>query len=1817
MNPQATSSAAAPETASAAAADALLEEMVGMLGSIERLARASVTEYRTAELLDADIRRLFGAFARLPLPFDREFSDLARQLMEEQIAAIRAVPFNAARHANNETLRFMDTYEHEQQANATYERLLSRVRRAAPGLRTATAEPVDGSFVLAELASRPRHETAPGAEEDEEAMPRGDYRAAVQMADFNAVFDITSNELNSLAERLAQVKRGEAIGVTQLIPSLPSMPVIGRAPPPLTKIDLDRIFAPGLRRVRFREPFVGVSPIAVAAAARRASKQQKGEQRYQERQSELGAMVRSNEHLSVARQEAQLVMHAVARACATGAKKKSGGGRGRRPRPYNPNSKKAQLVMRAVERAQLPPTRPERAPPPSDSTRKSETTVTSAVNGNEVAMTTTTTPPAEGVGQGIAEQAAGVLATLSSQQIADKLRAVRSVEQAWSRGSSLATSLYNVVQYLFFQEQDALKHELKSLRTTVEQQLNDFNRMRGSTPQGIAAFVLVQTENVILELARSRTSAELLVDPVLRAYSERLLDYRRMDEQGEYIALVNAHLAFLQAAHRRINEEIESASTTVEQKLGALRSRLDAEREARFESERRQLMYTTLRNTADIKAARAARSEATNAIASEARYESTLLINATTNAVEQVLNVKTTLSVPPEVLEQQLGDAPVPPLVPIDDTDAGVTYDENREQTLVLPPPISEPGTWERARIDDVDLWVRGFRGTLPPWDVVEFFESERVPVEEKVRRIAQLYSYADSVGTLYRGGGEPVMQPRDRQPIGAQNVDEPLNVPFLSHLEDAYQRLSVDSGEQYVSPFVLLGRLQALQPYIGESLLFVTDLSVGGQLAVLPNAERNGEEYRATLRLIAAFIDQAAQQRLANAYQLGPVLTSMRLADRVADDISLALRSGDIDADDNTLQRTEEMLRSQTSSLIELYRGLLNAVPTPVQGTQRALRDGLYRSARGQDESILLYQECDGGLFDAELSGARVRVSFYQPPRDDPQAEREINEALDTMASVTAPYKVHFNVQDTPIGDALEYEAQPLLVQTRQRVPWSQTSRVQMIDLQARSTILITVLSAAGVTLVEELARVRQSDPIDVTLDQLPESPFQPRFSALAGVDLRQQSLPDEEAQLFVDNMREYMTTERMPEALLEARAADDAAREMAATAERLRAQQQGFVARYLDFLARARRGEIEPNLTYELFNDVWASSNTNKLTMLFLALKAVTKMLYMVSWALGTWRFTNSLLTSLTQRVASAANTLAARCAQVTVASAVRYIATWLPVNEVANAEVWTKLAELTRAVGFGALGAVYDDFVVEGLLMVGRLIARAFAGTGSMIIYGVNMLVRLVKNFFEILASLVSLCAVSTATARGVLQFVERAHLAIDVFSILLAGVTAVGLYQSGLHYFAAELTHQLVSGFIQLNMFRALRTGIEYGLSATPLPGKVSVPLAHIITFVGMSSMTLAPWLTGAAYPVYGYLAPLVSGGLIEPTAVDDVYLTAAAATAAPAARFLAAAAGRSLGVALNDVVFQRRFTDERALPLEGMFRGAARLTRDAVYAFFARGAAIIDTQLELLERDRALRLPARAVDIVQPTLIPRPGEALSPRTASVALGGTTGMGVTDILMRQLEQHQRQQPPTRSPPSPTLRRPTPIQPSPAPRMRRFDDDDTLSSSSSSTTSSESESARRRRARRLPPPLDAGPGPVVEQFIKHVAALISLFYSVKEGVLAANTFARARVQGTAAGPLMVLVSSNAKNYLINDADLERRVWALTAERGLQQWTMEIFLYAFMQHMRTSGAISPERLLKAMTAGTRLQDETSFQVLNETIAAFFASAGIKLSRD
>jgi len=1311
------------------------------------------------------------------------------------------------------------------------------------------------------------------------------------------------------------------------------------------------------------------------------------------------------------------------------------------------------------------------------------------------------------------------------------LQAFTSAADAYSRGGNFVAGAYNVIKYILLQESDAVARELDAKRKIVEQDISIFYVTDMLSTQQRALLAITLTKNTITSLRRGLTTTEYEHDALVRAYESRLQRYENLLSEQEFAEIVENHLGYLRYAQVRITQEIDQHVLSIEEKLDRLAVRL------RFEKQERQRQKDAADRAEKDAQARLAeqtrRVDAENALKDAATQRDTLVIDATTNVLKEVRNTSS-------------ASLPQPPVV-------------DRQHEL-LPPLIDVPNSaHENARINDLPLWCKGFRGSLPPWEVREFFANETVAIDEKILRIGQLYVYVQSVGTLYRGGDQQLFQPRSVDDGGAA-VDELFEVTtFADHVAQAHRRTSgaTMTPADYIEVYNLLGRFNAAQ--VGG-----VDTLNGDQLNVLP--KESSVERRNALLYIGAFIEQSVQQRLDNAFMIGPVLSNMRLDEMCMAEMShLLLSGGELDTN-NSLMRAQALFNTNTATLVEIARGYMNALARPVQETKRLVHDALYCAALGNDEHLVLYTDCDAAMIDKSLAGKRARVSYYQAP-DDAAAQMRIDEMMRELTIETEPYKVHWLVQDTELGASAEASASSLIVQSRQKIKWSETSRAMMRDLQNRATIVVTI-TTPGESLVEEVLRLPMISETARTVAEQTELPpplFSARVSDLAYIGNADQKIDAADIDLFLNTTMEYMGTERLPPTLdvgsAEQRAS--AAREVAA---RLVAQEQTYVGRTFAYLTTGAAGIVH-NEARAIYGEAYATTSVDHTIKIYLLFRIASKMLTVVATLLGFFKVSARGVAKCRRSVVSCASAVGARYANSTASTVVRYVSKSLALDGVKDTSVWAQIATTSRSIGTGILGAFYDDIVMTNLLRIGHALKYIGGRGAALSSVLITAAFRGVKAGFEMIAGLVSAASISLASASSLVGRVARVQNYIDIAAALFVTYSACAIVRGGSTAFAAELTHQMLSGFITLNAYRGVKYLAEQVLRRTGLAGTVAEEFVGASWLLGITAVTVAPWVMGTEFPIYGNLLPLVTGGYIDVQQRTRAITLSEGAPPVNGAVYLATAGIRTASTAILNYTSTQRFRDNRDLPLQAFFRGVKSLTETKIYEIFTAGQQLAAARNEAYNRRRLVAPP-----------IPRDAVPLAEMLTRLA-------AEQDVAARSVDNDSRVR----------LR-----QRFESPRPRHGTSTSNSSSSSSSSSSSDDyDDNTAVRIERNPPLLVPAPPMLVrpptwrEQFNLLIPTIVSLVYvsAPNEDRIQKDSSRVAALLRVPAYKDYVLIAENLKRFLAAQSLVLKQLAAFSRDpRFAGVEPIGVFLAAISAYMRVpTRGTSDDGLVTVALTGTK----------------------------
>lgn len=1435
-------------------AEKFLEQINDSVRRFDAIARTSATEERAAEIITTEIERMYAALMSMPIRIDSALFKSSLACRDEQIAAVRSLIYDQSRDSYNKSLRFTRSYEHELRANAAYNELLEKMRETeTTGVPAEPILNVDGSLFLMELLSKQRE-----TPRKDKSLPRGDYRTSVENGDFDAVYDITVAELDALIDR---TRRENAESKLATEPITIFEPELFEKPVPL--FDVKNAFQPGMRRRQATfTPRRGVQEFNTTAATRaNISRAEKETPPKNSPTMPVGFTAEEATH-------------------------------------------EANLLFQVLEKARANYVKP---PAP-------QTTVKTGVKdrfGNEIPGT----------------ESSSALLSLSESGTFTQLKVFESVQNAWARGDgNLITSLYNLYLYLF-QQKDAVQRELNDNLKSVEEQLTRIDKLRGNTPQLLAFAILRDVQKIVFREVEHSTKTQLLVNRIYIAYSKRLEFYDDLYINGKYTEIINNQLAFLQKAQREIISEIQERALNDQERLDKVKRQIELEQQRNRTRQNLPEQPSTPINPPS----QFAEQKNTQILQDAVKFNNSVVISAQSSEIVKVLDNPVSVPINETEITERADEQEV--VEELQELRAEEELEEVVEEILeqeeeleeeaeeLFPTEAMSPTTIEFARIDDIPLWRRGFRGELAPWYVTELFANPFMADDEKIRLVGQLYVYIQSVGTLYRGGDRPIFA----KPLSAYALEDDAgtflaNTPFAILVE---QRIEATSGADYISTPNLLRRLEAMQSDDPSRIIMPNEgVLAGEQLRVLPTSRLQIVERDAALKFIKAFVEEAREQKLDSAYVLGPVLTNMRLLDNSVEAAQQTLRIGA--TDDDTTARIDLLFEEQSATIIELSRGILNNVAAPIEEAKRNLTDGLYRSAAGNEDHIVLYTECDASQIDQSLAGKglRARVSYYKAPFGDRARQEEINATLALLTSDTEPYHVFWSIEDTPFGDRLPEGSSPLIVQSHQRVRWNETTRAQMFDLRKRSTIVITLLSPNG-TLLQELMNM----PMDTSnVTSIPPSSsatgFIPQYTPLGYInDINsQQSLVSQDSQIFLRNTLDYMLSEQIPEVLDARNTAVQVAAMQQAAAE-LRDAQQYRITRGIRYLVNTPQA-IFAREADALYQDRYADSAVTTAVMVYVALRVVSKMFFLVAHFISAWGLVTNLVSNTKTRIIQCAKSIATKIGISVSAQAVSEVSKTLSYNNVQNPSIWRSVTSLARAIGTNArdyAGGVVDIFSSATIIPgIGKLIAalqRHLASAAHDSIVMLNSVRIGIGKVFEYIGGLVSFYAVGNRMGARVIRIVLRAQNFIDMTALLFSGVLMASIFTGGgVSYFALELTHQMISGYIQLVAFRYLR----YGLDSLLRYSNRFENILNLAFIVGVSTWIIAPWITGSEYIFYGLFRSPINYFLL-PTRNDNVQLTT---TGGAGVYYLATIGARSAAAVFMNITLARQYRDtRRTLPLE--------------------------------------------------------------------------------------------------------------------------------------------------------------------------------------------------------------------------------------------------------------------------------------------------------
>ena len=1154
--------------------------------------------------------------------------------------------------------------------------------------------------------------------------------------------------------------------------------------------------------------------------------------------------------------------------------------------------------------------------------------------------------------------------------------AYQSIDDVWQREgrdlSNLINFLAGLTNYLLRQKSGAVITELDDRLVFVDREIVKMNLLRNAPMMERAQDVLRQTALFVSESRERNTRAQYVTDEMQQEFERRLTIYNKRFVAEQYASIVSDHLAMLQAAQELLVQAKDAHQMTIEDRLDALQIRLRIAQEQRardlrgeaLEQQRRQFVGAEepqfLPPPAPAPAltpSAAPPSSSPPSTTNERLLEKAAQFNSTSVTVIDASTSKIKGMV--RDLEYD-DDDDLPPLVDVELPDTKPPEKPKPIPTQTKQPPST--AALEDAVVNDIGAWVRGFRGALPPWQVVEFFTSPLVSDDDKMKRIGQLVAYCRSVERLYRGGDRPIFSRLVEESERDQDIEQfefDSGATFLDLVD-----MRIEEGETGFAE-KMLGHLAGVHRSVYGDSSELPNLRAGEQLKVLPTLQRHASIRDEVQRFINAFIAEAKYQRLDNAYVLGPVLTNMRLCDNAADSAFKTLRFGVDDGTDAAAkQEAVEMLQSQCSTILELSRGMLNNIASPIEEARRNLTDGTYRTAHGGDNSrAVLWSECDATAIDESLAGQRVRVYYYQAPSSSNAPERqareqaEIDDLLASLRGNTQPYRTFCSLQDSMLDAGFDVATSPLITQSCQHVQTSEWSRMQMFDLRSRTSIAVVLLGMTG-SLTQELLRVPMSNVVSAGALLPPTPAFTPQTSTLAYLNESRVNVTTDrvlapvDRKIFLDNAMHYLLTEQQPEEFT-TRTPEATAPIVEQTAKQQRNDQQSYISRFLGFLgdspsyaAGIARAAVDIGRTAiynearALYEDSYHSSHSDKFTILYMFLRAANKLLFSYGHLIAAWSAATLVSTRVKRTILQYCQTVSSADAAGVVATTLRTISVALAQNGVTDNKVWQSMAVAYRAVinmfsgiaaytapGFNALwigpllGALRDQL---------RALGASVGGFAATVIDTVLIAIR--EKSIQ-LARHISFFGITERVANRRLRMIQRAQYAIDALALMFGvGSLLLAGYTGGLRYFAIELTNQIVTGLSQLILARYANRIV----AATPRNYRAAVAA---LVAGGMMSTALAPWLLGTEYTVYGIFKPTVDRVLLYPF-LDSPEMAARNEDA----RLYAVMAARSLSmIYLNMTREQAEETDGGGVPFEelsiGLVRGAAAWLRDFTHSLW--------------------------------------------------------------------------------------------------------------------------------------------------------------------------------------------------------------------------------------------------------------------------------------
>lgn len=1000
---------------------------------------------------------------------------------------------------------------------------------------------------------------------------------------------------------------------------------------------------------------------------------------------------------------------------------------------------------------------------------------------------------------------------VTAQEIKQKLELATEFAATWKRGwnGGLQEFISKMWDYMTGYEQRAIWKSLEDLRDDISEQGRELAEMiekkKEDTTIVRAKLVLQQLQATIRRQYGSRTSSQIINDSMIRIYSEQLEMYLEMLSNNRYAAIVQFHELFIANAEVNVNAALNARDRDVQ--IGVKKASLPEEK------------LPTI----------------CNAVAIDAESNEVFEIDA---------DAPRLLGLPKDG-----GDQPAPVDNPPDLVELCSIEDE----------AVREQATCRYTRLQDVDLWRSGFRGTLPPWDVLELLKSERVSERKKISMHGKIRLYAQSIGSLYVNGNgrrvyeEGVIEETAKVfniATGTTTREQTYRgYTFTRNLERIYKAFFDErkpSGIDYIDPESIDRRLQAIQ----DEEVFFGDIRKGDDAINLPLDQTDPSPARRSLdyalRLYnEAFIRASREQHLVEAFQLGPVLTGMVLRDQLTDDLSLVYRlNNQTLADTPVEQEVHSMLIQQAEPIMKMIHTVLTAEEvTGAFATEQKLRAAVERSARGHDSRLVLTREYDGGMFG--LAGKTVRLTRFRAPTRTLEEQEEYDKIVANLSDGAKPYKTFCVVENAPSGDT---SVMPIIADRCVDVKTDARSRMMRINLETATVTTMSVITAATSLIDETEIEVTsyptssEHDPVARPVLQLPnynsELDQTDRFFAVVRDELLADASPAFDAEID-----EQIRGEQMQQAA----AAMQAKREEASKS-------------WFNFMAsddvNAPQQSAPPSDTSRMLWNSWFSN----IAMILLVLKFLSKILYLALYARD--NFQTERRTAIVKSCKRACISVRQRFLRITGYASIVPVMEALPAQKTPPG-VWQTVANVWNTTTTALVGdqltsvrEVIVDATSESLSDLRSEMGQKASGHWV----GLTQKLRGVQESVQ--QNLSQFVTLITAASERL--SVVASPKVVDAVTMLVVLGAMPAVFQVGLQSFLMTTAFAYYSNVFQLVSVQELRRTTEYVLQQRLADREQSAALAKLIFFAGTAGQTVASYLTSREMPITDFISTAATG-----------------------------------------------------------------------------------------------------------------------------------------------------------------------------------------------------------------------------------------------------------------------------------------------------------------------------------------------------------------